>query len=81
MATLHVRNVPEPLYEALRERASERRTSISAEAVRLLERAIRVDRAGVGALLAEVEAGRAALRRGAPSPAALIREDRNGRRR
>jgi hypothetical protein len=37
MPTLHVENVPTDLYEALRTRASERRKSISAEVVALLE--------------------------------------------
>jgi plasmid stability protein len=37
MPTLYVENVPEDLYEALRERARERRKSISAEVLALLE--------------------------------------------
>lgn len=38
MPTLYVENVPEDLYEALRARARERRTSISAEVLSLLEK-------------------------------------------
>lgn len=79
MATLHVRNVPDRTYEALRGRASERRTSISAEAIRLIERGLRTDRLGVGEVLARVEATRARARPGAPSAAELIRQDRDGR--
>lgn len=79
MATLHVRDVPDETYEALRERAAERRTSISAEAIRLLERALRTDRARVNELLAEIEATRVAARPGAPTPAELIRRDRDER--
>lgn len=79
MATLHVRNVPEPTYEALRERAADRRTSISAEAVRLIERGLRTDRLGVEQLLARIEATRPVARPGAPSPAELIRRDRDAR--
>lgn len=79
MATLHVRNVPDPTYEALRERATERRTSISAEAVRLIERGLRTDRLGVEQLLARIEAARPVARPGAPSPAELIRRDRDAR--
>jgi plasmid stability protein len=79
MATLHVRDVPDETYEALRERAAERRTSISAEAIRLLERALRTDRARVNELLAEIEATRIEARPGAPSPAELIRRDRDER--
>jgi len=37
MPTLYVENVPTDLYEALRMRASERRKSISAEVIALLE--------------------------------------------
>jgi plasmid stability protein len=36
MPTLYVENVPEELYEALRTRAQENRTSISAEVLALL---------------------------------------------
>lgn len=79
MATLHVRGVPEETYEALRDRAAENRTSISREAIRLLERALRTDRAGVEELLDEIESSRVTARRGAPSAAELIRADRDGR--
>lgn len=37
MPTLYVENVPEDLYDALRERARERRTSIAAEVLELLK--------------------------------------------
>ena len=37
MPTLYVENVPADLYEALRMRAAERRKSISAEVITLLE--------------------------------------------
>jgi plasmid stability protein len=37
MATLYVENVPDDLYEALRERARSRRRSIAAEVLALLE--------------------------------------------
>lgn len=79
MATLHVRNVPDRTYEALRQRAAERRTSISAEAVRLIERALRTDRTRVNELLARIEESRVAAEPGAPSAAELIRQDRDER--
>lgn len=79
MATLHVRNVPESTYEALRERATEHRTSISAEAIRLLDRALSTDRTGVNELLAQIESSRFEARPGAPSAAELIRQDRDER--
>jgi plasmid stability protein len=40
MATLYVENVPDELYEALRERARDSRRSIAAEVVSLLEQNI-----------------------------------------
>jgi plasmid stability protein len=40
MATLYVENVPKELYEALRERARERRRSMAAEVVALLEESV-----------------------------------------
>lgn len=79
MATLHVRNVPDETYEALRGRASERRTSISAEAIRLIERGLRTDRLGVETILHRVEGTRVRARPGAPSAADLIRQDRDER--
>jgi len=79
MPTLHVRHVPERTYEALRERAAERRSSISAEAIRLIERALRTDRARVSELLDQVEAVRVKAQAGAPSAADLIRQDRDDR--
>jgi len=39
VSTLHVRNVPEPIHRALRKRARERGSSVSAETIRLLGRA------------------------------------------
>jgi plasmid stability protein len=38
MPTLYVENVPDDLYEALRERARKQRTSIAAEVLSLLEK-------------------------------------------
>jgi plasmid stability protein len=40
MANLHVRNVPEELYERLQERARAERRSLSAEVIALLERGL-----------------------------------------
>ena len=79
MATLHVRHVPDATYEALRERATEHRTTISAEAVRLIERGLRTDRTRVNELLAQIEASRVEAGRGAPGAAELIRRDRDER--
>ncbi len=79
MPTLHVRNVPEPLYEALRRRAEEMGTSIGAEAIAALERAMRSDLLGVREVLAEYHTHRPTARRGTPSAADLVREDRDRR--
>ena len=79
MATLHVRNVPDHTYAALRERAAANRTSISAEAIRLIERALRTDRTRINELLAQIEATRVEARAGTPSAAELIRQDRSER--
>ncbi len=78
MSTLHVRNVPDEIYEALRRRADERESSISSEAVRLLRRALRTDRAGLQELLDEVEETRPHARRRV-SAAELVRRDRDSR--
>jgi ATP-dependent Clp protease ATP-binding subunit ClpC len=46
MATLHVRNVPEPLYEALRRCAEENGRSIAGQAVALLNESLSTGRRG-----------------------------------
>ena len=84
MATLYVREVPDELYTALRERAEEEGRSISAEAVSLLKRAL----GDVTEERRRREAHRAALKRmkeisdsitlpsGYPDSVELLREDR-----
>jgi plasmid stability protein len=84
MATLYVREVPDELYAALRERAEEEGRSISAEAVSLLKRALE----DVAEERPRREAHRAALKRmreisdsitlpaGYPDSVELLREDR-----
>jgi plasmid stability protein len=79
MATLHVRNVPDDTYEALRRRAAERKSSIGVEAIRLLRRGLETDTERVAALLDDIEARRPVPSRRVPSAAALIRRDRNAR--
>jgi plasmid stability protein len=77
MATLYVRDVPDELYERLRKQADARDSSISSEALRLLTRALRSDRVAIRTFLDEVEARPLRVAPGAPSPAELIREDRD----
>ena len=79
VSTLHVRNVPEPIHRALRKRARERGSSVSAETIRLLGRALRVDRPGIRELLDEIERARPVARKGTLAAADLVREDRDGR--
>jgi plasmid stability protein len=76
MSTLYVRNVPEELYERLRERAAERGVSIAAEAIRLLELGLRVDPEGARDLLDEIERTRPAPRQGGLDVGELIRQSR-----
>jgi len=79
MATLHVRNVPDDLYEHLRRMAASRHRSLSAEIIDLLERVLgpRDRAAKMNAVLARLRARREEL---PPVPkgffADLIREDR-----
>ncbi len=78
MPTLHVRNIPEPLYDRLRKRASERNRSISAEVVMLLDFALDEGEEAQAQLLESIRRRRyfdphAA---GAPDSTTLLREDR-----
>ena len=79
MPTLHVRSVPPDVYDSLQQRARARRTSIAKETIRLLAQALRVDRPGVRELIEVIERDRPVARRGTPSAAELIREDRQSR--
>ncbi|MCA9875263.1 MAG: hypothetical protein KDE56_06840 [Anaerolineales bacterium] len=78
MPTLHVRNVPEPLYERLRERAQERNRSLSAEVLMLLDFALDESEDTQTELLDSIRRRRfynpAAA--GAPDSSSLLREDR-----
>jgi plasmid stability protein len=76
VATLHIRNVPDDTYEALRRLAVERTSSIGAEAVRLLRRTLKTYTAGLRMRLDDIEARRPVPSRRVPSAAALIRRDR-----
>ena len=81
MATLYVENVPDDLYEALRQRARSNRKSIAAEVVSLLEQNIptAAELKRRGKAFAELRRIRSASPPGSgPFPAAeeMIREDR-----
>jgi len=76
MATLHVRGVPEDVYRALAQRAQERSSSITTETIRLLRRALALERPGQAALIEAIRTERELLPPGAPTSAELIRQDR-----
>lgn len=56
MPTLTVRNIPQDLYDRIRKRAAERRRSISAEVVTLIEEALAPRQLDADLLIAEAQA-------------------------
>ncbi len=78
MPTLHVRNVPETLYERLRLQAQKQNRSLSAEVLILLDRALDEPADTQAELLARIRRRRffdpAAA--GAPDSTTLLRQDR-----
>lgn len=78
MPILHVRNVPEPMYQRLRQRAQRQHRSLSAEVINLLEGALERQERSPEEILASLR-GRPRFRpaaAGAPDSTALLREDR-----
>jgi plasmid stability protein len=80
VATLYVRDVPEPLYKRLRARARRSGRSLNAEVIDMLEDGIEreLDAARLTERLAEL-ARRIDYPADAPKPEDLIREDRDSR--
>ena len=78
MATLHLSNVPEPLYEQIRQRAEAHRRSISAEIVDLLTVALGSERPSPREVLDEIRRHRSFRPSavGAPDSTTLLRQDR-----
>ena len=80
MATLHVRSVPDELYEDIRSLASERKRSLSAQVVTMLENSVREERRRP--TFSEVLERMRKLRlkyppkEGEPDSLSLLREDR-----
>ena len=63
MATLTIKNLPDPLYAQLKARAAEHRRSINSEAILAVERALTETRAGDPAkLLAALRRSRVRLK-------------------
>jgi plasmid stability protein len=77
VATLHVRNVPDELYEALRARAESEERSINAVAITILREALSpVDAEAMIEDLRRFRA-RTKLPEGALAPEEIIRRDRD----
>ncbi len=78
MPTLHVRNVPESIYDRLRQRAQEHNRSLSAEVVLLLDYALAETAVSQADILDRIRRRRffnpASVN--APDSTALLREDR-----
>ena len=78
MAILHVRNVPDELYERIRRQAQAQNRSISAEVIVLLDRALGGAERSPEEVLANIRRRRFfnPLEAGAPGSTAILREDR-----
>ena len=79
MPTLHVRNVPESIYESLRQRAQEQNRSLSAEVIVLLDYALAETQNNQAELLEGIRRRRFFQpdRAGAPDSTKLLRQDRD----
>ncbi len=79
MPTLHVRNIPEPLYNRLRQRAESQNRSLSAEVVVLLDFALGESDDEQAELLDSIRRRRFfnPVAAGAPDSTTLLREDRD----
>ncbi|MBI4492500.1 MAG: hypothetical protein HY690_06875 [Chloroflexi bacterium] len=80
MAILHVRDVPDDLYERIRQLAAREKRSLSAEVVRLLELATEREPEALESLYDRIRRRRAEIQRKVgvlPSSVELIRADRD----
>jgi plasmid stability protein len=79
--TLHIRNVPEEVYEGLREQAKERGTSMNAEAIGILEEGVRWKRRSWDEVMTSIEENAKKIGFGPdwPAPEDVIREARDSR--
>ena len=80
MATLHVRSVPEELYEGIRSLASEWKRSLSAQVIMMLENSLREERRRptFSEVLERIRRRRLKHppKKGDPDSLSLLREDR-----
>ena len=77
MSVIHVRNVPEELYERIRQQAQAQNRSISAEVITLLELALATSAPSQAELLESIRRRRNYRPpQGAPDSVRLLHEDR-----
>lgn len=78
MPILHVRNVPDDLYERIRQRAGRQNRSISAEVIVLLDKALAEAELSQAELLADIRRRRffRPADQDAPDSTTLLRQDR-----
>jgi plasmid stability protein len=78
MPILHVRNVPDALYDRIRQQAAANNRSISAEVVTLLQRAVNAPERTQAEILEEIRRNRSFSPAvvGAPDSTTMLREDR-----
>ena len=81
MSTLHVRNIPDDLYERVRKLADREKRSLTTEVIDLLDHAVRdrESREGTGILLARIarRARKTKFPAGWVDSVDLLREDRD----
>ncbi len=78
MSILHVRNIPDELYDRIRQRARAQNRSISAEVIMLLDHALAEAERSQDDVLAGIRRRRTfyPVESGAPDSLSLLREDR-----
>ena len=78
MATLHVRDIPDKLYDRVRKLAASRNRSLSAEVIMLLDQAVRDEerRSAHGKAMASIRAHLWTPPVNAPDSVTMLREDR-----
>lgn len=78
MNTLHVRSVPDALYEQLQQLANARNRSLSAQVITMLEQAVEAEerRKKQDKVLTSIQRRRFKAPKNAPSTLELLREDR-----
>lgn len=79
MSTLHVRSVPEDLYNRLQQLANARNRSLSAQVIMMLTQAIEAEerRKKQAKVLTSIQRRRFKAPKNAPSSLTLLREDRS----